>query len=316
MPAIMDTMDIAFPHLGIYLRGVPKTITIGSFSIAWYGVILAFAMLMGILMAARVARKTGQDPNLYWDVSIWLLVFSVLGARIYYVIFFWDAYKDNPLQILNLRGGGLAIYGGIIGGVLTLLIYCRIRRKPFLELMDTAVYGLVLGQAIGRWGNFVNREVFGRYTDTLFAMRLPVAMVRERDIDSSIAAHMAEGTNYIQVHPTFLYESVWNLCLLLLMLFLVRKRRFRGEVSLLYFGGYGLGRGIIEYIRTDQLYITGTQIPVNMVLGFAVFALSCLLGAAAARQVRQGRRESIDYSRVPPFGGRTGQGAGSEKSDQ
>ena len=270
MQDIMNEMDIAFPHLGIYLRNVPQSFSIGGFSIALYGVIIALSMMLGIAMAAHIAKLTFQDPDIYWDISIWIIISAIVGARIYYVAFFWDYYKTEPLQIFNLRGGGLAIYGGIILCIITIYIYCRIKKLNPAELLDTAGYGLVLGQIIGRWGNFFNREVFGEYTDSLFAMRLPEAIVRDRDITENIAKHMADGTNYIQVHPTFLYEGLWNLGVLLLMLFMRKRKKFHGQIILLYFIGYGIGRAWIEYIRTDQLYIGGTHIPVSMVLSIVI----------------------------------------------
>ena len=290
MPDMMEQMDIAFPHLGIYLRNVPKTIYIGNFGIAIYGIVVASAMMIGILMAAHIAKKTGQDPDDIWDAALLIIIMSIVGARAYYVAFMWDYYKDNPLEILNLRGGGLAIYGGVIAVVLSLLIFCKVKGKNFFLIVDDCVYGLVLGQIIGRWGNFFNREVFGEYTDSLLAMRIPVSMVRERDISPLIAAHMSETTNYIQVHPTFLYEGLWNLGLLIIMLLLLRKKRFDGEMGLLYFGGYGLGRAWIEAIRTDQLYISGTKIPVSMVVGLAMAAGSLaiwLIASAAYKKQKQ-----------------------------
>ena len=270
MAEMMGEMDIAFPNLGIYLTNVPKTIMIGNFGIAIYGVVIALGMLLGLTLSSKIAEKTGQDPDTIWDLGPALLFFSVLGARIYYVIFMWDYYKDDPIQILNLRGGGLAIYGGIIAGVLTLYIYCRIKKQKFPLILDYVMYGLLVGQILGRWGNFFNREVFGEYTNNLLAMRIPVSMVRERDISASIAAHMTEGTNYIQVHPTFLYEGLWNLAILVFLLLYLEHKKFDGEIALLYFAGYGIGRALIESIRTDQLYITGTSIPVSMVLGLAM----------------------------------------------
>ena len=140
MPDMMGKMDIAFPHLGIYLKDVPQSITIGSFSIALYGICIAAAMLAGILLAAHIAKKTGWDPNIIWDISIWLIIFAIIGARLYYVIFFWDAYKDNLLQIFNLRAGGLAIYGGIIACVIVVFVYCKVRRVNPFRLLDTAAY--------------------------------------------------------------------------------------------------------------------------------------------------------------------------------
>ncbi len=286
----MGQMDIAFPNLGIYLSNVPQAFYIGGFRVALYGCMIALGMLLGILTAARIAGKTGQSEETYWDISIWLIVFSVIGARIYYVIFFWDAYKDDLSQIFNLRAGGLAIYGGVIGGVLTAYVYCTVKKLYLPEILDTTVYGLLVGQIIGRWGNFFNREVFGGYSDGLLAMRLPIDAVRSRDITAELSAHIAEGTNYIQVHPTFLYEGLWNLGVLLLLLVYLRRRRFKGEIFLLYMAGYGIGRAWIESIRTDQLYITGTSIPVNLVMGVVLAAVS--VTAIAVIRLRSKEREN------------------------
>ena len=173
--------------------------------------------------------------------------------------------------MFNLRNGGLAIYGAVIAAFLTLWIYCRRKKQSFLQIADICVPGLVLGQIIGRWGNFTNREVFGEYTDNLLAMRLPAQMVRTADISETIAAHMAEGTNYIQVHPTFLYESLWNLALLCIMLVYRKHKKFEGEQWLVYLGGYGLGRAWIEGIRTDTLFIPHTTVAVSQVLAAALF---------------------------------------------
>ncbi|MBD5461023.1 MAG: prolipoprotein diacylglyceryl transferase [Lachnospiraceae bacterium] len=265
-------MDIAFPNLGIYLRNVPEKFTVFGFDIAFYGLIIATGVLAGILMAVHMAKVTGQNPEIYWDFSIYAVIFSVIGARIYYVAFKWDEYKDNLLRIFNTRNGGMAIYGAVIGAFLTLFIYCRIKKQNPFQLGDTGVYGLILGQIIGRWGNFMNREVFGGYTDNLLAMRIPLAAVRDHsDITPDIAAHIGEGINYIQVHPTFLYESLWNVLVLAVMLFYRRHQKFHGEICLLYLGGYGLGRFVIEGIRTDQLLIPGTQIAVSQMIGILCF---------------------------------------------
>ena len=293
MAEMMGDMDIAFPNLGIYLRNVPKTIMIGNFGIALYGIVIAIGMILGLTMSARIAKKTGQDPDVIWDLAAPLIIFSILGARIYYVIFMWDFYKDDPIQILNIRGGGLAIYGGIIAGVITLYIYCKVKKQKFPLVLDTVMYGLLVGQILGRWGNFFNREVFGEYTDSLLAMRIPVSMVRERDISPLIAAHMTKGTNYIQVHPTFLYEGMWNLAVLVFLLLYLKHKKFDGEIALFYFAGYGIGRALIESIRTDQLYITGTKIPVSMVLGIVMavsaIAADLVIRARLAQQERAGK---------------------------
>ena len=274
MTDTMGTMDIAFPNLGIYLENVPQYIYIGDFGIAIYGIMIAIGMILGIIMAAHIAKKTGQDPDKYWDMSLWVIIFALIGARIYYVIFFWEAYADDLLQIFNLRAGGLAIYGGVIAGVITAYVYSVIKKMYLPEILDTLVYGLLVGQIIGRWGNFFNREVFGEYSDNLLAMRLPIDMVRSRDITDELAATITEGTNYIQVHPTFLYESLWNLGLLIIMLLYLKHRRFKGQMFLIYLAGYGIGRAWIESIRTDQLYIPGTEIPVNLVMAVVLAVVS------------------------------------------
>ena len=289
MAEMMGDMDIAFPNLGIYLKNVPKTIMIGNFGIALYGVVIAIGMILGLTLAARIAKKTGNDPDVIWDLAAPLLIFSIIGARIYYVIFMWDFYKDDPIQILNLRGGGLAIYGGIIAGVLTLYIYCRVKKQKFPLVLDFVIYGLLVGQILGRWGNFFNREVFGEYTNNLFAMRIPAVMVRERDISASIAAHMTAGTNYIQVHPTFLYEGMWNIALLILLYLYLEHKKFDGEIALLYFAGYGIGRAWIESIRTDQLYITGTSIPVSLALGIVMAVVSIAADVLIRGKIRRQR---------------------------
>lgn len=273
---MMSAGDIAFPNLGIYLHNVPKSFSIFGFSIAMYGVIIACGMLAGILMAAHIAKKTGQDPDMYWDFALYAIIFSVICARIYYVIFQWDAYKNDLLSILNIRQGGLAIYGGVIGAFIMIFLYSKIKKIDPRVLGDTAIPGLILGQVIGRWGNFTNREVFGEYTNNILAMRLPIESVRARDISDGIWEHVAEGTNYIQVHPTFLYESLWNLGVLIFMLFYRKHQKFKGEMCLVYLGGYGLGRAWIEFIRTDQLYIPGTTVPVSMMLAIVLLMFSVI----------------------------------------
>lgn len=272
---MMNVGDIAFPHLNIYLENVPKSFSVFGFEVAFYGMIIGIGVMAGVLMAVYEAKLSGQDTELYWDFSIYAIIFSIIGARLYYVAFSWEQYKDNLLSIFNTRQGGMAIYGAVIGAFITAGIYCRIKKLPFLQLCDTCVPGLILGQAIGRWGNFMNREVFGEYTDNLLAMRLPIDAVRPWDISENITAHIIEGTNYIQVHPTFLYESMWNLFIFCVLIFYRKYRKYHGETTLLYLGGYGLGRCVIEGIRTDQLLIPGTQLAVSQILAGAllVFAI-------------------------------------------
>ncbi len=268
----MDRMAIDFPNLGIHLGYVPKSFQIGSFTIAMYGIIIATGVLLGFMLANREGNAVGMPKDIWWDFSLPAIIFSVLGARIYYVVFSWDYYKDHLNELLNIRQGGIAIYGAVIGGFLTLFIFSKIRKVRFLQMTDVGVMGLLLGQIIGRWGNFTNREVFGGYTDNLFAMRLPIEMVRQSDISPDIAAHITEGINYIQVHPTFLYESFFNLLLLIAMLLYRRHKKFDGEICLMYLGGYGIIRFVVEGIRTDRLLIGHTNIAVSQLLGIVLFA--------------------------------------------
>ena len=167
-------MSIRFPHLGISLPQVGKTITVFGFDIAYYGIVIAIAMIVGISIAMREARRTGQDPDIYLDMLMITMVTSVIGARIYYVAFSWENYKDDLIQIFNTRNGGLAIYGGIIAGIITVYVFVKIKKMNFQQVADTVCMGLITGQIIGRWGNFFNREAFGGYTDNLLAMQLPV----------------------------------------------------------------------------------------------------------------------------------------------
>ncbi len=287
MPDIMGDMDIAFPNLGIYLENVPKNFTVFGFTIALYGVIIGTGFFLALLLITNIAKRTGQNPDDYWDIAIYIIIFSIIGARAYYVFFAWDSYKDNPISVFYIRNGGLAIYGGVIAGFLTAFIYTRIKKKSFLLMTDTIMYGLLLGQIFGRWGNFTNREAFGEYTDGLFAMRLPVAMVRTGEITELMKEHMSAATNYIQVSPTFLYESMWNLCLLILLLIYCKHKKFDGEIVLLYLGGYGLGRAWIEGLRTDQLIMHTTGLPVSQMLAICLVIFSIAGNIFARIKLRQ-----------------------------
>ncbi len=285
----MNAADIAFPHLGIYLENVPKDFSILGFRIAFYGVIIGIGVLMGILIAEHDAKVTGQNPDTYWDFAIYAVIFSVIGARIYYVVFSWDKYKDNLLSIFNIRNGGLAIYGGVIAAFITLFLYSKIKKQNPFQMGDTGVLGLILGQIIGRWGNFMNREAFGEYTDNLFAMRLPIEAVRSHEITDEMWAHVTEGVNYIQVHPTYLYESVWNLFILILLLCYRKRKKFHGEICLFYLGGYGFGRFFIEGLRTDQLLIPGTEVAVSQMLALCMFIFAVVTDIVVRALIKKGR---------------------------
>lgn len=275
----MNETSILFPHLGITLEHVGKSITVFGFEIAYYGIVIALGMLCGVALILRLARKSGQNEDQYLDLCLITLICSVIGARLYYVIFSWEDYKDNLPEVFHIRGGGLAIYGGVLAGILTVWIYSRRKKLKFGLLGDTVVPGLLVGQILGRWGNFFNREAFGGYTDNLLAMALPRQAVRQGEITAEALEHMkvVDGVEWIQVHPTFLYESMWNLALLILLLWYGKRKKFDGEQFLLYLTGYGLGRAWIEGFRTDQLLLPAAGLPVSQVLSVVLAAGSLVI---------------------------------------
>ena len=272
----MAEADISFVHLGITIENLKNQISVFGFSIAYYGIIIGIGMLTGIWVAQNDAKRRGQDPDIYLDFALYGIIFAIIGARLYYVIFEWDMYKDNLLQIFNLRAGGLAIYGGVIGAVLTLIVFTRKRKVSFFSMADSGVLGLITGQIIGRWGNFFNCEAFGGYTDSLLAMRIKRSLVNENMLNGDVLNHLIveNGVEYIQVHPTFLYESLWNLGLLMFMLWYRKRKKFDGEMLWIYLVGYGLGRFWIEGLRTDQLILFGTGIAVSQGLSLILVMAS------------------------------------------
>ena len=270
------TTSIDFPNIGIHLENVGKSIEVFGLEIAFYGIIIGLGVMAGIAMAAMEAKRTGQNPDTYYDLALYAVIFSVIGARLYYVVFSWDQYKNDLLSVFNIRQGGLAIYGAVIAAVITVYVFAKVKKISFLQLVDTAVLGLVLGQIIGRWGNFFNREAFGEYTDSLLAMRLPLDAVRSSDVTELMMKHVEtiKGVSYIQVHPTFLYESLWNLGVLFSLLWWRKHKKFEGEIFLMYLLGYGVGRFWIEGLRTDQLLIPGVKLPVSQVLAAVLVVVS------------------------------------------
>lgn len=262
--------EISFPNLGIYLKNVGKSIDLFGIEIAYYGIIIGTAILLGFWIAAREAKRTGQNPENYLDMGIIGVIAGIVGARLYYVIFSWDMYKDNLLDIFNLREGGLAIYGGVI--VISVLVLAKVKHLSAPQIFDTIAMALLNGQMLGRWGNFFNREAFGGYTDSLFAMRLPLDAVRSSDVTEQMRRHIEriDGVSYIQVHPTFLYESLWCMVLLIILFAYRKHKKYEGELFLMYLFGYGLGRFWIEGLRTDQLLLPGVGIAVSQLLAGAI----------------------------------------------
>ena len=271
-------MQIYFPNLGIFLEHVGKNFSVFGFEIAFYGCTMATGIIVGYLMAAREAKRTGQNPDDYLDMLLYAVFFAIIGARLYYVIFKWDYYGQNLLQIFNLRQGGLAIYGGIIGAFTTVYFFAKKRKLSFAQMLDTACPGLAAGQVIGRWGNFFNREAFGGYTDGLFAMQIPVSAVRSGEITEQMWENLEviNGIEFIQVHPTFLYEGLWNVGVIIFLYLYRKHKKFQGELVLWYLVLYGVGRFWVESLRTDQLLIPGIGFPISQLLG-AVMAVVGLI---------------------------------------
>ncbi len=253
---------ITFPMFGESFSFNPSSsfhLWSGGPEIYWYGVIIAFGFVLAYLYVDYYRKFVGLSSNDYLDFLLWAVPAGIIGARIYYVIFNFSIYRDNLLDIFNTRAGGLAIYGGVIGAAIAIILVARHKKIPACAILDAAAPGLLIGQTIGRWGNFINREVFGFETDIFCRMGL---------------TNSAGKTIY--VHPTFLYESVWNLAGFLLIHFLTKKgkRKYDGQVFAIYLAWYGLGRMFIEGIRTDTLFLFNTGIKVSQLLAGLTLALA------------------------------------------
>ena len=257
---MMRGAEISFPMLGDFSVNPPSSFNLFGRPIYFYAVIIACGMVLAALYCAKRAPQFGlTDDNLY-DFIIWAIPLCVIGARLYYVAFKWDYYAENFGEIVAIWNGGLAIYGGVITGVIVALVWCRVKKIPFFALADLASLGLLIGQAVGRWGNFMNREAFGAETDAFCRMGLTYP-----------------GMETVYVHPTFLYESLWNLIGLIVLHIWTKKggRKYDGQVFWLYIFWYGLGRAWIEGLRTDSLYVGQTDIRVSQLLA-AISAASAL----------------------------------------
>ncbi|PKM49797.1 MAG: prolipoprotein diacylglyceryl transferase [Firmicutes bacterium HGW-Firmicutes-7] len=263
----MNSPDIIFPNINIDFMSInPVAFTLFGIEVYWYGIIICTGILMGLFAAVSVAKKTNQNPDIYSELLIYALIGAIIGARLYYVAFSWDQYKDNLMGIFALREGGLAIYGGVIGAAIVCVIYAKIKKLNTWLLMDTGVVGLIIGQAIGRWGNFVNMEAFGGFTNSVFAMAMKVSKVKYVPNEVYEKMITINDVAYIQVHPTFLYESVWCLGVFAILIFYRKYKKFDGELLFVYLMSYGLGRFWIEGLRTDQLLIGDLGIPASQLL--------------------------------------------------
>lgn len=271
--------DLYFPNLHIGIKHLVNHISIFGFPIAFYGMIIGCGMLLGLFVATKEYVRSGYKADDIQDFALWVIVLGIIGARIYYVIFEWDYYSKHLLEIPNIRQGGLAIYGGVLMALFTCIVYTKKKKLDFFPMADAGVLGLILGQAIGRWGNFFNAEAFGGYTDSLLAMRIKESIVNPAMINENVRSHilLLDDISYIQVHPTFLYESVWNLCVFFFLLWFSKRKKFKGQVFLLYLGLYGFGRFFIEGLRADSLMLFGTGIAVSQALSLVLVLASVIL---------------------------------------
>jgi len=273
-------IEASFPNLGIEFPHLPRiAFEIFGLPIYLYGLLVTLGVIAGIFYSYLEAKRTNQNHDIYMDFVMYALPISIIGLRIYYVAFSWDMYKDDLWSIFNLRGGGLAIYGAIIAAILTAIIYTRLKKIPFGLFADTGAPALLLGQVIGRWGNFFNREAFGSYTDGVFALRYLESTVGDIPDIVREKAFMVDGFSYIQVHPAFLYESLWNLALFIFLNIYKKHKKFNGEIFLLYLLGYGVGRAWIEGLRADNLLLWGTNIAVSQLLSvlLVISAIGCII---------------------------------------
>ena len=233
----MLTQIISFPGLGIELNP-PKGFSIGPLNIQFYGMIIAFGLVLAAVYAMKRKSQFGITENDLLDGLLWIVPFAIICARLYYCAFEWDRYKDDPISILYIWNGGMAIYGGVIGAVVGIFVYAKIKKLNPFALLDVVGLGFLIGQAIGRWGNFFNREAHGGVTDNFLRMGLLDPVTRQ-------------GEYY---HPTFLYECLWNVVGFVILHFLSKKRKYDGQIALGYVAWYGLGRALIEGLRTDSLW--------------------------------------------------------------
>lgn len=267
--------NIYFPYLNLSFNISPIAFEIFGVSIYWYGIIITLGIILGTLTAAYMAKKEGINPEIITDFVLYDMFFAIIGARVYYVLFNWEYYSANPGQIFNTRQGGIAIYGAILSSIIVAIIYTKYKKISFWQFADLAVYGLLVGQILGRYGNFVNKEAFGGYTENLLAMRILQSEAKppiSQDVLNNLQT--AFGQTYIQVHPTFFYESCWNIGVLILLFIYRKHRKCNGELFFLYLASYGVGRFWIEGLRTDQLIMPIINFPISQIIAI----LSIVMG--------------------------------------
>jgi len=239
----------------------PRNLEIGPFNVYFYGIIIAFGLILAVIYACRRSKEFGITEDDLLDGVLWVTPFAIICARAYYCIFSWDYYGEHLIEVFYIWNGGLAIYGGVLGAAVGVAVFCKIKRIKLPMLLDLVSLGFLIGQSIGRWGNFFNREAFGAETTSFLRMGL-------------LNSYTGQITYY---HPTFLYESIWNVAGFLLLHKLSKKRQYDGQIALGYAAWYGLGRAFIEGLRTDSLYLGPFRVSQLLAAVSCIAALSVLL---------------------------------------
>ncbi len=279
---------ISFEKLGLEFHINRIAFTLGSLKVHWYALIILLGVILGFAYAVHFAKKEKLETDTLYDVLLWGLPSAIIMARIYYVVFNLSQYENRLLDVFKIWQGGIAIYGAVIGAVISTYIYASVKKLPFLQLYDMGAFGLIVGQAVGRWGNFVNQEAFGRNTDSIFAMTGNL-------IRSRLTQMQADGiavTPDLGVHPTFLYESLWNLLGAVLLGLFHRKKKHHGQIFFLYLVWYGIGRFMIEGLRTDSLYFFSFRI--SQVVAFITVIIGvCMLIYFARKPVAEPEPEKV-----------------------
>lgn len=276
--AITDQNTISFPRLGIDVSIDPTAFSIFGFNIQWYGIIIIAGLFLALLYTMKHTKRFGLDSDRVFDVIIAGVLGGIVGARLYYVAINWSEYKNDLLEIINTRNGGLAIYGGVIGAFIVGCIMCKIRKVKVLPMTDMAALGLLIGQGIGRWGNFINQECFGTNTDSVFGMtggRIQSVIINEMQPGGALYNSNAEMIWNKTVHPCFLYESVWCILGFLILSFWSKRRKYDGQILLMYMAWYGAERFIVEGLRTDSLMLGGIR--VSQAVSAIIFIVSVIL---------------------------------------
>lgn len=298
-----DFTTVFFDGLGFSVDIPSVAFSIGGYDVHWYGIIIAFGFALAVIYGGVTAYKWKMSLDGMTDVLIWGTIFGIVCARLYYVAFEWDYFSQNPGEIIAIWHGGIAIYGGIIGALIGGWIGARIGKIDFANLLDVGSLGLLIGQGIGRWGNFFNQEAFGANSENgLF--RMWSVKIRD-DIAANQALLLEKGMQVdpdVPVHPTFLYESVWCLALFLILHFVFKKRRkFKGELFLLYGIGYGLERMVVEGLRTDSLYIGSTTIRVSQLLSAVIVVFFTCVLIVMLRKLKKGTLSRRYLLNPPPL---------------